>query len=201
MTIFASEWFVTFGMPVLICLARIIDVTMSTVRIIFVSKGHKFLAPVLGFFETLIWLMAITSIMQHLDQWQNYVAYALGFSLGTFSGIIIENKIALGHVMVTLVTKTDAHRLIKVLRDHGYWVTETSAIGNDGFVSMMVTIIKRKEIKNIIPLIKRHNPWAAYTISDMRYANPGIANVPVTYDVKRKIRRIRRDENLLEDDN
>ena len=65
---------------------------------------------------------------------------------------------------------------------------------------MMVTIIKRKEIKNIIPLIKRHNPWAAYTISDMRYANPGIANVPVTYDVKRKIRRIRRDKNLLEDD-
>ena len=68
MTIFAGEWFVTFGMPVLICLARIIDVTMSTVRIIFVSKGQKFLAPVLGFFETLIWLMAITSIMQHLDQ-------------------------------------------------------------------------------------------------------------------------------------
>ncbi len=103
MTIFTSEWFVTFGMPVLICLARIIDVTMSTVRIIFVSKGQKFLAPILGFFETLIWLLAITSIMQHLDQWQNYVAYALGFSLGTFSGIIIENKIALGHVMVTLV--------------------------------------------------------------------------------------------------
>lgn len=102
--------------------------------------------------------------------------------------------------MVTIVTKTDAHRLIKVLRDQGYWVTETSAIGNDGFVSMMVTIIKRKEIKNIIPLIKRHNPWAAYTISYMRYANPGIANVPVTYDVKRKIRRIRRDKNLLEDD-
>lgn len=196
MSIFASEWFVVFGMPVLICCARIIDVTMSTVRTIFVAKGQRLLAPLLGFFETLIWLLAITSIMQHLDQWQNYIAYALGFSLGTFTGIIIENKIALGHVMVTLVTKTDAHRLIKALRG----VTETSAIGNDGVVSMMVTIIKRKEIKSIMPLIKRHNPWAAYTINDMRYANPGIANIPVTYDVKRKIRRIRRDDNLNKDD-
>lgn len=102
--------------------------------------------------------------------------------------------------MVTLITKTDTHRLIKALRGHGHWVTETSAIGNDGVVSMMVTIIKRKEIKSIMPLIKRHNPWAAYTISDMRYANPGIANIPVTYDAKRKIRRIRRDDNLNKDD-
>lgn len=68
MSIFASEWFVVFGMPVLICCAGIIDVTMSTVRTIFVAKGQRLLAPLLGFFETLIWFLAITSIMQHLDQ-------------------------------------------------------------------------------------------------------------------------------------
>lgn len=185
-----SELFVTFGMPVLICLARIIDVTLSTIRIIFVSKGERILAPVLGFFEILIWLMAITQIMQNLDQWQNYIAYALGFALGTYAGIIIENKIALGHVMVTMVTRTDAGKLTKKLRDSGYWITQTDAIGNDGNVNILVTIIKRKEIDKIIPIIKKYNPWAAYSVNDMRYVNPGVVNIPVTYDIKRKVRRV-----------
>lgn len=185
-----SDLFVVLGIPALICMARIIDVTLSTIRIIFVSKGQKFLAPLLGFFEIIVWLMAITQVMQHLDRWQNYIAYALGFALGNFFGILIENKIALGHVMVNIITKTDAHLLVKILRDLGYWITQTDALGNDGNVSIIFTIIKRSEINNIVPIIKKYNPWAVYSLSDMRYVNIDIANVPVTYDTKRKIRKI-----------
>lgn len=183
----SDHWlYVKIGVPFLICLARICDVTLSTIRIIFVSKGEKFIAPFLGFFEILIWLIAITQVMQHLDQWKNYIAYALGFALGNFFGIIIENRIALGHVMVTIITKTDANRLIKILRDNGYWVTETDAIGNNGVVSIMVTVIKRKQINTIVPIIKQTNPWAVYTVSDMRYVNQKMASVPVLYNIDDK---------------
>lgn len=185
-----QDLFTMIGIPALICLARVIDVTISTVRIIFVSKGQKFLAPLLGFFEIIVWLMAITQVMQHLDHWQNYVAYAFGFALGNFFGILIENKIALGHVMVNIITKTDAHLLVKILRDLGYWITQTDAVGNDGNVSIIITIIKRSEIKNIVPIIKKYNPWAVYSLSDMRYVNIDVASIPVAYDTKRKIRKV-----------
>lgn len=193
----SDHWlYINFGIPLLICLARVCDVTLSTIRIIFVSKGERFIAPVLGFVEILIWLVAITQVMQHLDHWQNYIAYALGFALGNFFGIVIENRIALGHVMVTIITKTDAKKLIKILRDSGYWVTEADAIGNDGAVSLMVTIIKRKEISAIIPIIKENNPWAVYTFSDIRYVNQKMANVPVVYNLESKDSI--KDERILE---
>ncbi|CAD7289344.1 DUF2179 domain-containing protein [Campylobacter suis] len=191
----SNEIFTLIGIPALICLARITDVTLGTIRIIFVSKGQKYLAPILGFFEIMVWLVAITQVMQHLDHWQNYIAYALGFALGNFLGIWLENKLALGNVMVNIVTKTDANILAKILRDCGYWVTQTDAVGNDGNVSILVTIIKRSDVSKIIPIIKKHNPWAVYSVSDMRYVNTSAASMPVTYDIKQKnILKIKEDE-------
>lgn len=91
--------------PILICLARIVDVTIGTLRIIFISKGLKYLAPVMGFFEVIIWLLAIGQIMQNLGNAINYIAYGLGFAIGNFVGITIENKISLGFVLVRIITK------------------------------------------------------------------------------------------------
>lgn len=75
---FNSEIFEYAIMPFLIFLARICDVSIGTMRIIFVSKGNRKVAPVLGFFEVLIWIIAISKIMQNLDNYINYIAYAAG---------------------------------------------------------------------------------------------------------------------------
>lgn len=175
-----SDIFVNFGIPVLICLARIFDVTLDTIRIIFISKGMKFAAPMLGFIEILIWLMAITQVMQHLDQWQNYVAYALGFSLGNYFGILLENKIALGNVVIRVITKIKADILATELRALGYSVTTIDATGNEGAVNVLFTIAKRGKIDQIVSIIKKNNPWAVYSIEDLRYVNLAMQNVPVS---------------------
>jgi len=115
--IFESQAFITYGIPLLICLARITDVSIGTMRIIFVAKGLKYLAPILGFFEISIWLLAITQVMANLNSPLNFLAYALGFSLGNYLGMYIENRLAIGMVVIRIITKRDANQLINVLME------------------------------------------------------------------------------------
>lgn len=95
-----SDAFTFIFLPLFIFLARICDVTLDTIRIIFVSKGMRKIAPLIGFFEILIWLMAISKIMQNLDNWACYVAYAGGFATGNYFGMLVEEKLAIGHEMI-----------------------------------------------------------------------------------------------------
>ena len=99
-----NEWYFTWVViPVLIFLARILDVSIGTLRLIYVSRGYKTLAPVLGFFEVLIWLAAIRQIMQHVDNPACFLAYALGFASGNYIGMWISEKLSIGKVL--LLTK------------------------------------------------------------------------------------------------
>lgn len=175
--IIASQWFVLYGIPLLIALARITDVSIGTLRIIFVAKGLKIWAPILGFFEVSIWLAAISQVMANLNSPINFFAYALGFSLGNYLGMYIENKLAIGHVVVRIITKRDAGSLITKLRELHYNVTVADAIGNSGEVSIIFTIIKRSSIKKVVSTIKHYNPLAVYSIEDVRSVSDG--NLPI----------------------
>lgn len=157
--------------PFLIFTARILDVSLGTVRIIFVSKGYKRLAPFIGFFEVLIWILAISRVMQNLDNWVCYVAYAGGFAMGNYVGMIIDEKLALGYELVRIITKTEADKLVKVLRDEGYGTTQVKASGSEGEVAVIYVIINRKKQKPVIELIRKFNPKALYTIEDIRFVN------------------------------
>lgn len=169
--ILQSEAFKLYGIPLLICLARVTDVTLGTIRIIFVSKGMKNIAPILGFVEICIWLAAITQVMANLTHIINFFAYALGYSLGNYLGIYIEGKLALGNVVVRIITKRDSHALAKKLRENNYSVTVLDAQGNTGPVNVVFTVIKRADIENILPLILHYNPNAVYSIEDVRHIN------------------------------
>ena len=96
------QWII---LPLLIFLARITDQTIGTLRLIFLSKGYKFIAPFLGFFEVIIWLLAVSQIMKHLDNVMCYVAYGSGFAMGNFIGMAIEQKLSLGSVIIRLILK------------------------------------------------------------------------------------------------
>lgn len=161
-------------LPVLIFLARIIDVSMGTVRIIMVSKGMKRWVPFIAFFEILIWIIAITRIMKHLDSWLCYIAYAAGFATGNYIGMLIEEKIAMGHGLVRVITKKAAGELIERLRQSGYGTTVLDAQGADGPVAVIFVIINRKNIKEVIGFIQKFNPQALYTIEDIKYVNKKI---------------------------
>ncbi|NIP40470.1 MAG: DUF2179 domain-containing protein [Candidatus Aenigmarchaeota archaeon] len=164
-----SEFFGLVLIPIFIFLARILDVTMATIRIIFVSKGFKYLAPIVGFFEVIVWLLAITQIMQNLTNFVNYIAYGAGFAAGTFLGIYIEGKLAMGHMSVVTVTKKDPTGLIEKLETSGYRTTGIDAKGEKGRVEMVFTIVKRKNLRSVVNIIKNFDPRAFYSIEDVKY--------------------------------
>ncbi len=168
---FDSNLFNTFIIPILIFLARIIDVTLGTFRISMISKGNKSIAPLIGFIEIFVWVMAIGKIMQTLDNYVNMAAYAGGFAAGNYIGIIIEEKIAMGIVRIQIITAKPANQLIVALRQAGYGITNHKATGKNGEVSILYSIVNRADLKQITEMILEYNPNAFYTIEDVKFVN------------------------------
>ena len=173
------DWFGEQGawvgilIPLAIMLARICDVTLGTLRIIFVSRGMKVLAPVLGFFEVLIWLIAIGQIMQNLSSWTNYLAYATGFALGNYMGMLVEERLAVGMLAIRIITQKEATALITSLQEHNIGTTSIDARGMRGKVSLIFLIIKRQHLPLVQELIKQHNPLAFVSMNDIRSVQEG----------------------------
>ncbi len=160
-------------LPLLIFLSRVLDVSIGTLRIIFVAKGKKYVAPILGFFEVFIWLLAISSIMQNLDNYINFFAYAGGFAAGNYVGMLLEEKIALGVMIVRVITQKPADMLITKLNSMGFGITSVDAKGSKDEVNIIYTIIHRNEMKKVLDIIKEYNPKAFYSVEDVRYVNEG----------------------------
>ncbi|MCX6254132.1 MAG: DUF2179 domain-containing protein [Bacteroidia bacterium] len=173
-TFFDSDLFSYVLMPLLIFLARICDVSIGTMRIIFVSKGKRNIAPILGFFEVLIWITAISKIMQNLDNYINYIAYAAGFATGNFVGMIIEEKLAMGILMIRVFAHEKGAELLQTLNESGYGATVVEAHGAREKVHLIYTIVQRNELATVLDVINRFNPKAFYTVEDVKAVNEGI---------------------------
>lgn len=156
-------------LPILIFLARLIDVSLSTLRIVLITMGKRNIAPLIGFVEAFIWLLAIGQIMQNLTNIMSYLAYAGGFAMGTYLGMWLEQKIALGMVMVRIITGKTATDLITTLKETDYRFTHLQAEGKYGDVGVVFSIVKRKELPKFLKLINTHNPNAFYTIENIRH--------------------------------
>lgn len=172
-------------LPGLIFLARICDVTIGTLRIIFVSKGQKLWASFFGFFEVLIWLVAIGQIMQNLNNVFCYIAYAAGFALGNYIGISIEEKLAMGVLIVRVFTTNEGEKLIASLRASGFGVTNVDAQGGSGKVNIVYTVIKRSCLPEVVGIIKEFNPKSFYSVEEVRSVNAGV------FPIKNGLRRLK----------
>ncbi|UCF16900.1 MAG: DUF2179 domain-containing protein [Phycisphaerales bacterium] len=168
-----SEIYTWLVLPALIFLARVVDVSMGTIRVIFVSRGLKYLAPVVGFFEILIWLLAIGQIMKNLSSPLCYVAYAGGFAAGNYIGISIEEKLSLGVALIRVVTQKDASPLVERLKTENFGVTSIDGHGTVGQVKVVFTIVQRRQVAEVIALIKQFNPNAFYSIEEVGYVERG----------------------------
>jgi uncharacterized protein YebE (UPF0316 family) len=173
-TFFDSEIFKIILISGVIFTARICDVTLDTLRIIYVSRGLKVLAASIGFFEVLIWLFAITQIFSNLSNPAYYISYASGFAMGNYIGILIEERMAIGTVVIRIITQKEAGELINVLKNDGYGVTHVDAQGALGPVMIIFTIVKRKDVEHVLEIIRKCNPLAFFTIEDVRSVRKGV---------------------------
>ncbi len=163
-----------FLFPAMIFFARICDVSIGTMRIMFVARGQKKIAPVLGFFEVLIWITVLGTIMKNLDNPLSYIAYAGGFATGNYIGIKIEERIAFGKVLLRIITRKSAQGLIKILSDNHFGVTHIPAEGSRGPVSVIYSVVERKNVAKVIAIIKEFNPKAFYSIEDVKLVSEGV---------------------------
>ena len=175
--------------PLLIFGARILDVSIGTVRIIFVSRGYKIIAPILGFFEILIWVIAISGIMKNLDNFLYYIAYAAGFSAGTYIGMILEEKLAIGNVLVRIFTSENINTLLKELHDRKFGTTSLDAKGQYENVQVIYTVLKRERMKELSEIINRSNPKAFYVVEDVRQVKHGVFSINPPKRRRRKLRK------------
>ncbi len=169
-----SETFVFVLLPILIFCSRICDVTLGTLRIIFLSKGYKYIAPFLGFFEVLIWVVAISQLLSNMSNWVAYVAYAGGYATGNFVGMMIEERIAIGTLLLRITTPKNGHDLMALLRSHGFGVTLIVGEGANGKVSIIQTVTSRKMVKKLESILMSYDPNLFYTIEDVRMVKHGV---------------------------
>ena len=173
-TLISPEIFAYVILPIMIFCARICDVTMGTIRVIFISKGIRYLAPVIGFFEVIIWLLAIGQVMNNLTNAVSYIAYGAGFATGPYIGMYIEEKISLGLTSVRIITKEDPMELMQYLRSHNYGVTSIDGEGATGRVKMVFTIIRRQDLAHVVSIIKEFHPNAFYSVEEVKSVAEGV---------------------------
>ncbi|HCS75620.1 MAG TPA: hypothetical protein DIW17_17310 [Clostridiales bacterium] len=169
-----SDFFSWVVLPLIIILARVIDVTLGTLRIIFVSRGNRLVAPILGFFEVLVWILAISQIMQNLNNPATYFAYALGFAIGNYLGIRAEDKLAIGLLVVRIFVIKSEDDIKKKIIEAGYGVTSIQGKGSTDDVIILYSVIKRKDLKHFISIITEGNPKIFYSVETARDAHLGI---------------------------
>lgn len=180
----------TFGLPVLVFFARVIDVSLGTLRIIFISRGKKYLAPLLGFLEVLIWISVVAQVVRGVNDPITYLAYAAGFAAGNFAGMYIEDRLALGTQIVRIIVPNGAEELTTHLAAAGYGVTSVNGQGSNGPVQVIYTVVKRKDLSIVLEVIHQTHPRAFLSIEDVRSTEEGI--FPARATAMRSVSSIRK---------
>jgi uncharacterized protein YebE (UPF0316 family) len=160
--------------PLLIFCSRLVDVSLGTMRHIFVARGFKKFAPLLGFFEVLLWIVVAKQIFNEANSWHHYVAWAAGFATGNYLGLLLEERLALGLQMLRIITDQDCEALIKELTAEKHGISVVDGQGSQGPIKIIFTVVARKNLKQVIALVLKHNPTAFYSVEDVRNAQSGI---------------------------
>ncbi len=167
----SGEAFRIIILPLLIFFARILDVSINTIRIIFVMGGRRGTSTILGFFESLIWLLAIGQIFQHIDNVYSYIAYPAGFAAGIYVGMLIEEKLAYGKVVVRLITQEPLAPLLQFLKERDWRYSFVDAESARGQEQLLFCVIKRESLPVLLNQFSMNYPNGFYTIESVKSAN------------------------------
>jgi uncharacterized protein YebE (UPF0316 family) len=163
--------------PVFIIIARVIDVSLGTIRTITVVRGHRLIAAVRGFFEVLIWVTAVSGVLTDITLLK-LLSYAVGFALGNFCGILIESRIGLGTQMVTFISRHRTHSVAFALRLAGYPVTEIEAHGRQSQIALCFAILSRRRVPEAVAIAQHTDEDVRVVIQDVRTTTLGFPASP-----------------------
>ena len=152
---------------------RVLGVSLSTIRVLLMTRGGKLLSAVLGFFEVLVYVVAIGKVVQDLNNIPNLMSYCLGFSVGTLLGMWLEGRIAFGFATVRVISPGQSRQVAEAIRQAGYGATEGIAHGKEGMVGTVKTIVRRREVEAVCKVIYQNAPSAFITIEDTQKVTHG----------------------------
>jgi uncharacterized protein YebE (UPF0316 family) len=152
----------------LIFVLRVSDMTFDTLRLLFVVRGKKLLAWALGFCQSVIYVFAISSVLSNLNNPLNIAGYAAGFATGNVIGMLIEERLAIGHTHLKIISSRRGSAIAEKLRGVGYAVTEIPARGKDGMVTLLDCSVLRKDVDRVETVILEIDPDAFITAEDLR---------------------------------
>lgn len=154
---------IALGMLLIFCL-RIVDVSLGTIKLLYMVRGQRTVTATLAFLESVTWLISMTLVFSELDNLWNMVAFTTGFAAGTFTGMSIERWIGAGHVLIRIMTRREEHDLFARLRAQGFGLTTVQAEGAEGPLRVVLLITKRKRTREALDLIKEVDPAAFVTV-------------------------------------
>jgi uncharacterized protein YebE (UPF0316 family) len=152
---------------------RLSDMSLDTLRVLFVMRGQKTITWVLGFFQATIFVLALTSVLRDLSNPLNIIGYAAGFATGNVLGMVIEDWLAIGFTHLRVISSRRGPAIAEKLREEGFGVTEIPARGKDGMVSVLNCSVKRKNIEKVRQMVNQVDEEAFITREDIRPVRRG----------------------------
>jgi uncharacterized protein YebE (UPF0316 family) len=169
-----GEWYDWVFLPLMIFFARICDQSIGTLRVVFLAKGYKKIAPILGFFETLIWILVVRQIFTEISNPLCFVAYAAGFAMGNYVGLIIEEKLSIGNVIARVILPNEDPALIEAFRQNNFGFTLVDGEGRNGKVKIIFVVLNRVNLSKFLEVLNEISPNAFYSIEDVKQVKEGI---------------------------
>ena len=164
-------------LPLLIFFARVFDQSLGIIRIILATKGLTLPAFIFGFFESFVWLLAISQIITKIDNLFYYIVFAGGFACGNVFGIYIEKKLSIGFVVIRIIFQKDSEESIFTLKEEGFRLTQVDALGMEQPVKLVFSTIRRNQISKFLKILTLRNPTAFYTIEDVKQVKEGYLSI------------------------
>jgi uncharacterized protein YebE (UPF0316 family) len=161
----------------LIFILRIVNVTLSTIRMLIMMRGKKVLSASIGFFEVLVYVLAIGPVINNLSNVWNLLGYCLGFAVGTLAGMGLEGWMALGYASVRIVSKEKGYAVAQAIREGGYGATVERGHGRDGAVDVVIATVRRKEVGSLCALADQIDPSAFVTVEETRTIRRGTMRI------------------------
>ena len=151
----------------MIFVVRVVATSLDTMRVILTMRSNKFWVWILGFINSMIWVMTFAFVLADIENLVNVIVYAAGFATGNVMGMWIEDKLAIGFAEVRVISSKWGAAILDVLRENNYAVTEIPARGKDGMVTVITSSVRRGQVNDLEKLIRDIDETAFITTEDV----------------------------------